>query len=506
MMTGREYVESLRKLKPKVYFMGEEVESVVDHPVFRPHVNAAAMTYELAHEPEYEELMTARSHLTGEKINRFTHIHQSTEDLVKKVKMMRLLGQRTGACFQRCVGFDALNALYIVTYDIDKKRGTDYHEKLKKYLLYVQKHDLMCAGAMTDVKGDRGLRPHQQKDPDMYVHVVEKTEAGIIVRGAKAHITGAANSHEIIVMPTRALGPEDKDYAVSFAVPIDTEGVYLIFGRQPNELRRLESFIDCGNAKYGAVGGESLIIFDNVFVPWDRVFMCGEYEFAGELVEIFATFHRQNYGGCKVGVADVLVGATANIAEYIGVANAPHVIDKITEMMFMAEACWCGSLACSYEGYKTPSGAYMPNPLLANVTKLLITRFPYEWSRLAQDIAGGLLATCPSERDFKHPKIGKFVEKYCKGVAEVPTEHRIRMLRLIEALSIGAHLVESLHGAGSPQAQKIMIWRRGDVEVKKKLAKIIAGIEEDKYFKRITGKSEEEYFEELMRKVKQARK
>lgn len=499
-MDGKEYIESLKEYKPMIYFMGKKIGSVVDEPMFKPHINAAAITYELAHDPRYEDVMTATSHLTGERINRFTHIHQSVDDLVRKVRMMRLLGQKTGTCFQRCVGFDALNAVYITTYDMDKKYGTDYHSRFVEYLEYVQKNDLMCAGAMTDVKGDRSLRPHQQKDPDLYVHIVEKREDGIVVRGAKTHITGAMNSHEVVVMPTRAMGPEDKDYAVSFAVPIDAEGLVNVFVRQTNDTRKLDGDIDCGNAKYGLVGGEMLMVFNDVFVPWERVFMCGEYDFTAELVETFATFHRQNYGGCKVGVADVLIGATANLAEYNGVPKASHIVDKLTEMIHLAETCWCCSLACSYEGYRTPSGAFMPNPLLANVTKLNVTRFPYEWSRLAQDIAGGLVITAPSEKDYRNPETRELIEKYMKGLAEVPTEHRLRMFRLVENLSIGAQLPESMHGAGSPQAQKIMIWRRGNVEMKKELARIIAGVKADEHFRKITGKSEEEYFREVVGK------
>ena len=491
-MKGKEYIESLRKYKPTVYFMGKKIESVADSPILAPHVNAAAMTYELAHDPKYEDVMTATSHLTGEKINRFTHIHQSTEDLVKKVRMMRLLGRKTGSCFQRCVGLDALCALYITTYDIDQKYGTDYHERFKEYLTYVQKNDLMAAGAMTDVKGDRSLRPHQQADPDMYVRVVERREDGIVVRGAKAHITGAVNSHEIIALPTRAMGEKDKDYAVAFAVPVDAEGVVMFFGRQTNDMRRLDGDIDCGNAKYGTVGGEALIVFNDVFVPWERVFMCGEYDFASELVETFATYHRQNYGGCKVGVADVLIGASAAIAEYNGVERASHIVDKLTEMVHLAETCWCCSLACSYEGFKTPSGAYMPNLLLANVTKLNITRFPYEWSRLAQDIVGGIVATTPSELDYKNPETRELIEKYLKGKADVPTEHRIRVIRLIENLSIGAELPESMHGAGSPAAQKIMIARRANLDLKKEEAKRVAGILPDEDYQRVRGEEKKE--------------
>ncbi|NHW22653.1 MAG: 4-hydroxybutyryl-CoA dehydratase [Archaeoglobales archaeon] len=497
MMTGREYIESLRKYRPKIYFMGRRIENVADDPITAPHVNAAAMTYELAHDPRYEDVMTAVSHLTGERINRFNHIHQSTEDLVKKVRMIRVLGQKTGSCFQRCVGCDAMNAIYITSYNIDRKYGTEYHERVRQYIKYVQKNDLMPAGAMTDVKGDRSKRPSQQADKDLYVRIVEKREDGIVVRGAKAHITGAVNSHEIIVMPTRALEADDKDYAVSFAVPVDAEGVKMIFGRQTNDLRRLDGDMDCGNAKYATVGGEALVIFDDVFVPWERVFMCGEYDFAGELVEVFATFHRQNYGACKVGVADVLIGATANVAEMQGIARASHVVDKITEMIHLAETCWCCTLACSYEGFRTPSGAYMPNQLLANVTKLNITRFPYEWSRIAQDITGGIVITLPSEKDYRNPETRDLIEKYLKGVAETPTEQRMRMIRLVENLSIGAELPESMHGAGSPQAQKIMIARRSNLEMKKEMARIIAGIKEDEHFRKIRGVTEREFFSKL---------
>jgi 4-hydroxybutyryl-CoA dehydratase/vinylacetyl-CoA-Delta-isomerase len=485
MKTGKEYIESLRKLKPKVYCFGEKVESVVDYPLFKPHIHAAAMTYELAHKPEFQEIMTASSNLTEERINRFTHIHQSTEDLVKKVRMMRLLGHRTGTCFQRCVGLDALNGIYVTSYDIDQKYGSKYHEHFRAFLQYVQQNDLMSAGAMSDPKGDRSLRPHEQDDPDVYLRVVERQSDGIVVRGAKAHITGAINSHEIITMPTRAMGPEDRDYALSFSVPVDTEGITLIFGRQTNDTRRLDSDLDAGNPKYGIVGGEALIVFDDVFVPWEGVFMCGEYDFALELVETFAGYHRSNYGGCKVGLADVVIGACAWIAESNGIERASNIRNTLTEMVNMAETCWSCALACSYEGYQTPSGAYVINPLLANVEKLNITRFTYEWMRLAQDIAGGIIITLPSERDYEHPEIGKYIDKYVKGKKGFSTKDRIRMYRLIENMAVGAGLPEAMQGAGSPTAMKIMIGRQANIDRKKELAKVIAGIAEDPYFQDI---------------------
>jgi 4-hydroxybutyryl-CoA dehydratase/vinylacetyl-CoA-Delta-isomerase len=479
MMTAAEYEESLRKLNLKVYLQGELVENVVDHPIIRPSLNSVKATYAFAEDPEYAELMTVTSHLSGKKINRFCHLHQSTEDLVKKVKMQRLLGQKTSACFQRCVGMDAINAVDSVTFEMDLKLGTNYRERFLKFLTKMQEEDWTVDGAMTDPKGDRGLGPSQQEDPDLYVHVVEKREDGIVVSGAKAHQTGALNSHMILVMPTISMGKADADYAVSFVAPSDAEGIIYIYGRQSCDTRKLEGGnIDVGNSQFG--GHEALMVFDKVFIPWEDVFMCGEYEFSGMLVERFAGYHRQSYGGCKVGVGDVLIGAAALAAEYNGAAKASHVKDKLIEMVHLNETLYACGIACSAEGTKTASGNYIINLLLANVCKQNVTRFPYEIARLAEDIAGGSMVTLPSEKDLRHPEIGKVVEKYFKGIASVPTEHRMRVLRLIENLTLGTAAVgyrtESMHGAGSPQAQRIMISRQGNLAQKKELAKAIAGI------------------------------
>ena len=481
LMTGQEYIESIRKMKMQVYMFGEKVESPVDNPILRPALNSVRMTYDLAQMPEHEDLMTAVSPFTGAKVNRFTHIHQNAEDLVKKVKMQRLLGQKTASCFQRCVGMDAFNAVYSTTFETDKKYGTSYHENFKKFMIDVQEDDLTVDGAMTDPKGDRSKAPHQQEDPDLYLRVVERRDDGIVVRGAKAHQTGVLNSHEVIIMPTVAMGPEDKDYAVSFAVPMDTEGIFMIIGRQSCDTRKLEgSNMDVGNAEFGGV--EALTIFDNVFVPNDRIFLNGETEFAGMMVERFAGYHRQSYGGCKVGVGDVLIGAAAVAADYNGATKASHIKDKLIEMIHLNETLYCCGIACSAEGYPTESGNYMIDLLLANVCKQNVTRFPYEIVRLAEDIAGGLMVTAPSEKDLRDEKIGPYVEKYLKGVGSVTTENRLRILRLIENLSLGTAAVgyrtESMHGAGSPQAQRIMISRQGNIGMKKELAKEIAGIKE----------------------------
>jgi 4-hydroxybutyryl-CoA dehydratase/vinylacetyl-CoA-Delta-isomerase len=480
LMTGEQYIESIRKMNMQIYMFGEKVESSVDNPILRPSLNSVRATYDLAQMPEYEDLMTAKSSLTGEKVNRFTHIHQSTEDLVKKVKMQRLLGQKTASCFQRCVGMDAFNAVYSTTYEIDKKFGTKYYDNFIKYLKYVQENDLTVDGAMTDPKGDRSLPPSKQSDPDLYLRVVERREDGIVVRGAKAHQTGICNSHEVLVMPTIAMNPDDKDYAVAFSVPVDAEGVLMIIGRQSCDTRKLEgSKIDVGNSQFG--GMEALLIFDDVFVPNDRLFLNGETEFAGMMVERFAGYHRQSYGGCKVGVGDVLIGAAALIADYNGAQKASHVKDKLIEMTHLNETLYSCGIACSAEGHKTESGNYIIDLLLANVCKQNITRFPYEIARLAEDIAGGLMVTAPSEKDLKDPMIGKYIEKYLQGVEGVSVEDRLKVLRLIENITLGTAAVgyrtESMHGAGSPQAQRIMISRQGNINAKKELAKSIAKIE-----------------------------
>jgi len=474
--SGEDYINSLKNWGNVIYYNGKRVEDITAHPGFLPHINSAAQTYDMALQPEHEDLLTATSHLTGRKISRFTHIHQSVDDLIKKVQMLRLIAHQTGSCFQRCVGFDGLNATYMTTYDIDQKHGTEYHARFIEYLQMVQEENLMIVGGMTDPKGDRSKPPSQQADPDVFVHVVERKKDGIVIRGAKAHQTGGANSHEILIMPTQTMRGGDEDFSLTCAVSLNAPGIFQIFGRQTNEERKFESGLDVGNAEYGLVGGETLIVFEDVFVPWERVFMCGEIGFSGLLVERFATMHRQNYGGCKGGVSDVMIGASALASEYQGTDRASHIRDKIAEMMHLAETIYCCSVACSAMGFKTPSGAFYPDPLLANCCKQNVSRHIYEIARLAHDVAGGIVATMPLEADLMSPEIGSYVKKFLVGVEGVSTENRLKVLRLIENMSGGTALVESMHGAGSPQSQKIMYQRLGKIDMKKNLARRLAGI------------------------------
>lgn len=478
--TGTDYINSLRGRRLKVYLFGELIKDIVDHPMIRPSINAVAETYDLAaREPE---LASATSHLTGENVNRFVHVAMNRDEVVLQNKMQRRLGQLTGTCFQRCVGMDALNSLYSVTFEIDEKYQTHYHARLREFIKEVQTQNLVIGGAMTDVKGDRSLSPHEQTDPDLFVHIVKRTGEGIYISGAKAHQTGCLNSHWLIVMPTMRLTENDKDYAIVGAIPVEAEGITYIYGRQSCDTRALEGGeIDTGNSQFG--GQEAMVIFENVFIPNSLIFMDGETEFASVLVERFTCYHRRSYV-CKSGVGDVLIGAAAQIAEYNGVEKVSHIKDKLVEMTHLNETIYATGIASSYQSKPTKSGAYICDDMIANVCKHHVTKMPYEIGRLAQDLAGGLMVTMPSEKDFKSEEIGHLLEKYLKGRADVPTENRMRILRLIENMTLGrnavGYLTESMHGAGSPQAQRIQIARQMQIEFKKTLARELAGIEEQK--------------------------
>lgn len=494
---GSEYIESLRNRNLQVYLFGELVKEPVDHPMIRPSINAVAATYDIAvNDPE---IATAKSSLTGINVNRFLHIAESPQDLVNQNKMQRKLGQNTGTCFQRCVGMDALNSLYSTTFEIDQKYKTPYHSRLIEFIKKAQSENYVIGGTMTDVKGDRSLSPSQQEDPDMFVHVIKKDEKGVYIRGAKAHQTGCINSHWLIVMPTMRLRPEDKDYAIVGAIPVDAPGITYIYGRQSCDTRSMEEGnLDTGNSEFS--GQEALIIFDNVFIPNDLIFMQGEVEFASMLVERFTCYHRRSYV-CKTGLGDVIIGAAAAIAEYNGISNASHIKDKLIEMTHLNETIFAAGIASSYQAYKTPSGNYINDDMLANVCKHNVTRFPYEIGRLAQDIAGGLMVTMPSEKDFRGSITGPLLDKYLKGRKGVSTEDRVRILRLIENMTLGrnavGYLTESMHGAGSPQAQRIQIARQMQLEYKKKLARKLAKISEGENSLNASAAESSEYFDRI---------
>lgn len=474
---GQQYINSLRNRGLHIYLFGEEVDEPVDHPMIRPSINAIAESYDLA--VRHPDMASVISSYTGKRVSRFLHVCKSADDLVRQNKMQRRLGQLTGTCFQRCVGMDALNSLYSVTYDMDRDNGTQYHKRLNDFIHMMHEQNGVIGGAMTDVKGDRSLAPHQQVDPDMFVHITHRTEEGIYISGAKAHQTGCINSHWLIIMPTMRLLEADKDYAVVGAVPVTAKGIAYIYGRQSCDTRSMEGGdIDVGNARFG--GQEAMVIFENVFIPWQYVFMDGEFSYAATLVERFTAYHRRSYV-CKTGLGDVLIGAAASIAEMNGVERASHIKDKLVEMTHLNETIYGTGIASSYQGYETDSGAYICDEMLANVCKHHVTKMPYDIGRIAQDIAGGLVATLPSEKELKHPEIGQLLQKYLRGKSSFSTEERMRILRLIENMTLGrnavGYLTESMHGAGSPQAQRILIGRMMQLEYKKRLARCLSGID-----------------------------
>ncbi len=467
--TGDQYLRSLKSLKIEAHVLGKKTDKPETHGLIGPSRQAVAFTYESAHRPESREMFRAVSHLCNDEVNRFTHLHQSVEDLVNKIKMQRYCGAMTGCCFQRCVGLDAANAIYSTTFDCDRKHDTRFHDRFRDYWGWIQREDFVVDGAMTDPKGDRSRRPKDQTDPDLFLRVKERKPGGVVISGAKLHQTGMLNSHEILIMPTMSMRTGEEPWAICCAVPINAPGVRYIYGRQASDTRKLEqNKLDVGNPIFG--GQEVMTVFEDVFVPEERIFLDGQVDFTGDLVERFASYHRQSYGGCKVGVGDVLIGATELIARMNGVAKATHVREKIVEMVHLNETLYCCGLACSSQGSPTPAGNYQVDLLLANVCKLNVTRLPYEIARLATDIAGGLLGTMPSASDLNDPEVGPYIEKYLAANPDYQVVDRMKVLRLIENLTIGAgavgYLVESMHGAGPPAAQRIMIGRQAGLDEK----------------------------------------
>lgn len=478
MKTREEFLKSLEKLKPNLYMLGEKLDvPVTKHPLLRAAAEVLANTYDGPYDSEIGDYATATSHLSGDRINRFTHIHQSQEDLYRKVIMTRLYCRsKVTPCIGRCTGCDALNALSIVAYLVDQEFRTNYYERFVEYLRFCQKEDLALACAATDVKGDRGLRPHEQTDPDTYVHMVEKRENGIVVRGAKHHISFSPVSHELLVLPTRAMTEKDRDYAISFALPIDSPGItFVCRPRIPFEDRPMDFPV---SSKWNSV--EPMIVFDDVFVPTDRVFLCGEWKYAGFLVEAFATYHRHSYAGCKSALGDLLVGAASLIAEYNGIERASHIREKIAELIRSAEIAYASGIAASYHGKKMQSGTYFPDSVLVNVGKYYSGTAIYKEFSLVHDIAGGIACNSPSWKDLKSPELGRWIDKYMKGKGDTPTEHRIRLAHLIEDLTVtngGVWLVAGIHGGGSPMAEILSMLSEYDIELRKKIAKRFAGIE-----------------------------
>ncbi len=479
LMTAEEFKKSLQGMKVNAYYDGKKVETLSGHPVTRSVVEATAKLYELAADPQHEGVMRAISHLTGEKINRNLHVNQSTRDLERRADMALLTSQTLGTCNYRCVGCDALNALASVTVEMDRVKGTEYSRRWNAFLQRAQEKDLAVSGAVTDAKGDRAKRI-LEGDPDMYVHIVARRSDGVVVRGAKMHQSGAFCAHETLVIPGGALRKGEEDYAVAFAVPNSAKGITYVlqYNALSAEREKAEDIFFLGNPQFGQ-RETCLMVFDDVFIPAENVFMCGEVDFAGVLIQRFAKTHRMNCGGaCKVGFADIIIGAAQLAAEYAGIDKAPHVREAITHMVRISEASHACAIAAAVKGREEPpgSGVFMPDDLFGNVAKISTAQGFWKIMALAGDIAGGLVVTMPSFQELKNPATKGYVEKYLK--AAVPAEKRMKITKVLQNWTAGLHGPGTWHGAGSTQTQMISLHRTANLEAKKRIARKIAGIED----------------------------
>jgi len=463
-------------MRSNIYKFGKLIEDVTTHPATRSTVEGHAQVYAAQHDPERQDLVTTTSGLTGEKISRYLSIIGSVDDMIANSKMKRLMFNLTGTCTGgRCVGWNSINAMWATTYDMDKEYGTDNHQRLKNWLVDAQKRDICISGALTDPKGDRTKTPSQQDDPDMSLHLVEKRVDGIVVKGAKVMICGVAASHEIFVLPGAGYKETDKDWAISFVIPRDSEGLTIVETRRPSDTREEEEGFDIPVKKGGIT--QAYLFFENVFVPKERVFMCGEYKYSLNAVLNFIMPYRAAIGGCVAGQGDVKIGGAILLARANGLSSKAFS-DKLTQMVINNETTFGMGIAASALGRKHPSGVWQPDPLLANVNKVYVATLPYQTSLLAQDIAGGIAETgcMPSWIDFNDKKYGHLVKKYLK--AKSSAEARTRAARLIEWCTIGAGVPGCMHGGGSPDGAKLIIRANTKWEEKVELAKRLAGIEE----------------------------
>jgi len=464
LMTGADYRESLRRSKPRVFVDGRTVDSVADEPALQPGINAVAMTYDLAHKAEALPLMTAVQHTSGRTVNRMTHIDTGPGDLLNKLEAVRLVCQETG-CAQRYLTHDALNAIAQVSARIDDARGTREHgERFLAYLHRVQDQDLTLGVAMTDAKGDRSRRPHQQANPDTYVHVVERNARGIVISGTKAIVTGAPYMHELLVMPCRHMGREDADFAVCCAVPIDAPGLTIVARPAGRPGEKLEHGDALFSRRYGQSTG--VCLFDRVFVPWDSVFYAGEWEHSAHLTYSYATHHRHTCIGARAGFGDLLIGASALMAEANGFdpGAESHLRDQMVELITITEGFYaCGVAASVYGKRDDMCEVFMPDPVFANIGKLLLATKIYDMHRIAHTVSGGLIVTLPGPDEDHNPETAARLSDVLRAHPDVPYEQRIQAARFIEDLTAGYqggwYSVISLHGGGSPAAMKQEIWR-----------------------------------------------
>lgn len=477
MKTSKEYKQSLKKMRPNIYKFGELIKDVTTHPATKRTVEGHAQIFDAAQKDEYKDILTTKSDLTNKRVVRYLSILKNADDMIANVRMKRLMFNLTGTCTGgRCAGFNALNAMWAATYDIDKEFKTEYHKRIKNWLKDAQERDITLAGALTDPKGDRSKSPSQQDDPDMSLHVVEEREDGIVVRGAKVMICGVAAANELFIMPGTGYRDNDKDYAVSFVIPRDIENLTIVEARRPSDMREMEKGFDIPVEKGGIT--QAYLLFEDVFVPKERVFMCKENKYSLNAVMNFISPYRAAIGGCVAGQGDLMIGAAALMARANGLSEKVFR-DKINQMIINNETTFGMGVAASALGSKHPSGVWTPNMLLSNVNKVHVATLPYDTKRITQDMSGGIAETgcLPSCEDINNKEYGNLLKKYLK--ANCSGETRAKISRLIEWLTIGAGVPGCMHGGGSPDGAKLMINVKSDVNHYVDLAKRLADIKED---------------------------
>ncbi|MFH1101825.1 MAG: 4-hydroxyphenylacetate 3-hydroxylase N-terminal domain-containing protein [Methanobacteriota archaeon] len=477
MKTSKEYKDSLRKMRPNIYKFGELIKDVTTNPATKRTIEGHAQIFDATRKPEYKDILTTTSTLIGEPVSRYLSVIGSAQDMIANVRMKRLMFNLTGTCTGgRCVGFTVMNTMWATTYDVDQKMGTTYHKRLQTWLLDAQQRDITLAGALTDPKGDRSLSVSQQKDPDMSLRMVKQEKDGIVVRGAKVMICGVAAANEVFVMPGSRYTDEEKQYAVSFVIPRDSENLTVVETRRPSDTREQEKGFDIP-VEIGGIT-QAYVLFDDVFVPKERVFLCGEAGFTGDAILRFVSMYRSAIGGCVAGQGDVIVGAAALMARANGLSEKTFR-EKLTQMMVNNETTFGLGVAAAALGKQHPSGVWIPDIMLSNVNKVHVATLPYETKRLAQEIAGGIGETgcLPSCTDLCDPRYGELLQKYLS--AKCSGETRARIARLIEWLTIGAGVPGCMHGGGSPDGARLVVNAKSDLAKYIELAKRLADVKED---------------------------
>ncbi|MEM9304212.1 MAG: 4-hydroxyphenylacetate 3-hydroxylase N-terminal domain-containing protein [Pseudomonadota bacterium] len=468
LMSADAYRESLRAYSPRVYCNGEAVASVADEERFLPGIRAVGVTYDYALKDEYRSLMLETQATTGKTVNRMVHINRHTEDLLSKLEAVRLICRESG-CAQRYLTHDALNAIHQATFRMDGEDGTDYHPRFLEYLHDIQERDLTLGVAMTDAKGNRALKPQDQANPDSYVHIKERRADGIVISGTKAIVTGGPYMHELLVMPCRTMPEGAEDFAVCCAVPIDAGGLTIIArpaGRPGNPAAKF-------TAKYGQ--STAVCIFEDVFVPWDRVFMAGEPQHTEYLVTNYANHHRHSCIAARAGFGDLLIGAGALMVDANGLdaGKHGHIRETMVELIKIVEGFFACGVAASVYGIEDPSGAWMPEPVFANIGKLLLATPIYDMHRTAHTVSGGLIVALPGPDEDHNPATAGDLATMLRAREDVPYQQRIDVARFVEDITAsdqgGWYSVISLHGGGSPEAMKREIFRRYPIEERKAL-------------------------------------